>query len=725
MQNILEVKNLKIAFRTNSGVLKAVRDISFNLEKGRTLAIVGESGSGKSVTSRAIMGIQAGNAITEGGEIFYDGMDLLRIPEEDMQKIRGDKISMIFQDPLSSLNPIVRIGRQITEAMLLKNKTSRKEARHNFKTMLETLRKNMLAAAPGEDEKINGMISTFSRFCTEGNKLENDYNEASGQAQDLLAAIEDTLFLSEKKQRVDTRAKLKDFSSRLRRIRDPFLTGGMEGRMDELSSRFSSLSGNVKVTPAGQNQPEETVTLLKDAEAFLNEVLNREKPNFFRIGYYHMRHPGEQLNGQDISALNEKALQELNSGFMDEFLTYMDKGVEHSFRNALEAKRDLIPDLESAAEFYSGDFEKDPERMKKIKTLSRKVKTSIDRLEVTKDTAAYAFEGSLTNAVEEYFKHIRMNPKEEARFARQTAKRDRLIARGRSVTWKVLPKNVYDLNDLKGNILTVVNRLKEHYGSFIDASGNVDIRGRSVSIVDYLKNQSSLAVANITKAMARERAIKLMEEVGIHEPRERFYQYPFEFSGGMRQRIVIAIALAADPDILICDEPTTALDVTIQSQILELINRLKAERHLSVIFITHDLGVVANMADDIAVMYAGKIVEFGTADDIFYDPRHPYTWALLSSMPDLDTKEKLEAIPGTPPNMIYPPVGDAFADRNKYAMEIDFEQQPPMFRISDTHYAATWLLHPDAPKVETPKVITDRIERMTKKLQTEGGAQNV
>ena len=209
--------------------------------------------------------------------------------------------------------------------------------------------------------------------------------------------------------------------------------------------------------------------------------------------------------------------------------------------------------------------------------------------------------------------------------------------------------------------------------------------------------------------------MKLLKEVGIPEPAIRYNQYPFEFSGGMRQRIVIAIALAANPDILICDEPTTALDVTIQSQILELINRIKAERHLSVIFITHDLGVVANMADRIAVMYAGKIVEYGTADDGFYDPRHPYTWALLSSMPDLDTKEKLEAIPGTPPNMIFPPKGDAFAPRNKYALQIDFEEQPPMFQISDTHYAATWLLHPDAPKVAPPKIVTDRIARMSQK----------
>ena len=213
--------------------------------------------------------------------------------------------------------------------------------------------------------------------------------------------------------------------------------------------------------------------------------------------------------------------------------------------------------------------------------------------------------------------------------------------------------------------------------------------------------------------MAKDRAIRVMEQVGITEARKRYRQYPFEFSGGMRQRIVIAISLTANPDILICDEPTTALDVTIQAQILELINKLKEERNLSVIFITHDLGVVANMADRIAVMYAGKIVEYGTADEIFYHPAHPYTWALLASIPDLDSKgNKLESIPGTPPNMIYPPKGDAFAARNKYAMEIDFEEQPPMFKITDTHYAATWLLHPNAPHVEMPEIVRDRIARM-------------
>ena len=205
-----------------------------------------------------------------------------------------------------------------------------------------------------------------------------------------------------------------------------------------------------------------------------------------------------------------------------------------------------------------------------------------------------------------------------------------------------------------------------------------------------------------------------MKEVGIPEPERRFKQYPFEFSGGMRQRIVIAIALTETPEVLICDEPTTALDVTIQGQILELIKKIQAERNLSVIFITHDLGVVANMADRVAVMYAGKIVEYGTSEEVFFDPKHPYTWALLSSIPDVDSKERLDAIPGTPPNMIYPPKGDAFAARSKYAMKIDFEKEPPFFKVSDTHYAATWLLHEKAPKVEMPKIVSERIKNSLK-----------
>ncbi len=214
---------------------------------------------------------------------------------------------------------------------------------------------------------------------------------------------------------------------------------------------------------------------------------------------------------------------------------------------------------------------------------------------------------------------------------------------------------------------------------------------------------------NMSRHDARARAIDLLKLVGIPKPEIRINQYPHQFSGGMRQRVVIAIALACNPKVLIADEPTTALDVTIQAQILELMKDLQKKIDTSIIFITHDLGVVANVADRVAVMYGGKIVEIGTADEIFYNPKHPYTWGLISSMPDMDTDdEELYSIPGTPPDLLEPPKGDAFAPRNPYAMKIDLEQEPPFFKVSDTHYAATWLLHPDAPKVEPPEAVKRR-----------------
>ncbi len=223
------------------------------------------------------------------------------------------------------------------------------------------------------------------------------------------------------------------------------------------------------------------------------------------------------------------------------------------------------------------------------------------------------------------------------------------------------------------------------------------------------------------KKEAYKKAVNLIELVGISAPEKRMKNYPHQLSGGMRQRVVIAIALACDPQLLICDEPTTALDVTIQSKILQLIKDIQSKTGISVIYITHDLGVVAKVADYVAVMYAGKIIEEGTTDEIFYEPRHPYTWGLLSAMPDLSSNDdKLYTIPGSPPGLLHPARGDSFAPRNIYAMNIDFRKEPPMFKITDTHYAATWLLHENAPKVEMPPELRRKINTMLKEVKING-----
>ncbi len=728
----LSVNNLRVSFRTDAGKVQAVRDISFDLYKGETLAIVGESGSGKSVTSKAIMGISAVNAIYEGGEILYDGQDLVRIPEEEMHKLRGDKIAMIFQDPLSSLNPIMRIGRQITEAMLLKNKANRKEGRETFNKTLAILSDTMKKAIADSGNRlmteadVDKYIKTFDSFNIQAIKLENSYSDARTAAEELIAMVEDFLFLNEKKQKIDAVAMLKAISRKLADINDKFFTAKYEmilkAHMTDLNgaihiekSKVSFADSAKKLVGANASQKEaseQTVETLKAIKNTAEEMLAQPQYNFFRIGYYVYKHPEVDLSRMPAEQANEMAYKFLMDDFMNSFIALEKIAVKYSANKALENKKAAIGALQSAiGVFRSGRF-----TAREVEALSKSVNKSvlaaIDPLAVVKDNVAYTFGGALDREIEKYFFYLKNNPKEEARFAKQTAKREALLAEGKKVDWNVVPKSVIEPEVQIETIVSVLTRVMNKFRADVDNAASVDYDKRCIEIIDYLKEKASQVVYKLTKRIAKEKAIKLMEEVGIPEARMRFRQYPFEFSGGMRQRIVIAIALSANPDILICDEPTTALDVTIQAQILELINKLKRERNLSIIFITHDLGVVANMADRIAVMYAGKIVEYGTAEEVFYDPQHPYTWALLSSMPDLDTNEKLDAIPGTPPNMIYPPVGDAFADRNKYAMQIDFEMQPPMYQVSPTHFAATWLLHPNAPKVEVPKIITERIKRM-------------
>ena len=728
----LSVNNLKVSFRTDAGKVQAVRNISFDLYKGETLAIVGESGSGKSVTSKAIMGISAINSIYEGGEILYDGQDLIRIPEEEMHKLRGDKIAMIFQDPLSSLNPIMRIGKQITEAMLLKNKANRKEGRVTFNKTLAELSETIKKALPGASgvnvsvAEVEQYIKTFDAFNIQAIKLENSYNAARTATEEMIAGIEDLLFLTENKQKVDVVSMLGLIKSRLKEINDKYFASKYE---QTLKSHAADLDGVIRIekskvsfldvakklvnNAASKNEASaETVEALKTLEKTAKEMLEQPQYNFFRIGYYVYKNPQTDLSQMSADEANEMTYKFLMEDFMDSFMVLVKIAVMYSFNKTLENKKAAIEALENTIQFFKAGQFTAQEADEACKNINKTVLAAIDPLAIVKDSVAYTFGGALKREVEKYFFYIKNNPKEEARFARQTAQREALLAKGKKVDWKVIPKSIVEPETQIEIIVSVLNRVMNKFKADVAAAETFDADKRCIEIIDYLKEKASQIVYTLTPRIAKEKAIKLMEEVGIPEARMRYKQYPFEFSGGMRQRIVIAIALSANPDILICDEPTTALDVTIQAQILELINRLKREHNLSIIFITHDLGVVANMADRIAVMYAGKIVEYGTAEEVFYDPQHPYTWALLSSMPDLDTNEKLDAIPGTPPNMIYPPVGDAFAERNKYAMEIDFEMQPPMYEVSPTHYAATWLLHPNAPKVEIPKIITERIKRM-------------
>lgn len=549
---ILSVQDLRVSFKTDEGLVHAVRGVSFNLHQGETLCIVGESGSGKSVTSKTIMGILPASAIIESGSVRYEGEDLTKVEESEFHRIRGHKIGRIFQDPLSSLNPIRKVGKQITEARLV-NSNHRKERFDKRISVEEAAYKNCKVKRKSKiREAKNKVVASDSSFNDKISTLENALRDKKNELSSL------------KKDDASYADKLAEYNS------------------------------------------------LKDETAKQIAAVKAEK----------------KAAHKQLASLIAPARKEANEAYKAEY-----------------------PSLKAALD----------EAKKKAKEANQAYKAEADA---------------------EHNKNLAPLKKEKKQYL-ENSKKD-------FIEWTKRDKK--SRPSLKEKLVSY----KAGYDEIASKIGK--------------ENEEYKKKFKLTRKEAKQIALKVMAEVGIPQPEVRFNQYPFEFSGGRRQRIVIAIALTANPEILICDEPTTALDVTIQAQILELINRLKAERHRSIIFISHDLGVVANRADRVAVRYAGKIVEVGTANEIFYDPRHPYTWALLSSIPDIDSHEQLEAIPGTPPYLLNPPKGDAFAARNKYAMAIDFVQEPPYFKISETHYASTWLLDKRAPHVEKPKIVSQRIK---------------
>ena len=681
MNKKLEVKDLRISFRTANGKVQAVRDISFDLFENETLAIVGESGSGKSVTTRAILGISALNAVIENGEILYDGNDILKFDENEFQSLRGDKIAMIFQDPMSSLNPIVKVGKQLTEAMLLKSRSSRKEAKREFFCLLRAL--IQFGAADTPSKKL--LIKTFIRTEKYATRLENQYKQARENAEESAARIDSLLVAFEKKAAAVIQRECSGIIRYATACQNTFLPAFS-------APDFHALLENIKT---GKN----TEQSLKQVGETIRQQLSQPQPDFFALAY--------KALSQNKTELTQ---------FEKDFAQAVAEAAEKSYLTHTQKKLNFIAELERAQEQIQKPWQK-KEIYALVRSLCRGCEECIDPIMISKNSTETTFSGCVRTCFEKYFYAEKKNKSEQLKFDKRTARRNKLIERGKNPEWKVPPAALTDTDLLKKRMNEAISSLLQFY----KAQGQVafDKQLCASQILSHLQQKASQTTAYVTKNAAKRKAIRLLNEVGIPDPEKRFTQYPFQLSGGQRQRIVIAIALSADPDILICDEPTTALDVTIQAQILELINKIKRERNLSVIFITHDLGVVANIADRIAVMYAGKIVEVGKSEEIFYSPAHPYTWALLSSVPDLESSGKLEAIPGTPPNMIYPPQGDAFAERNRYALEIDFKLQPPMFKISDTHFAATWLQHPLAPKVEMPHTIKDRIRRMKEEAGNE------
>lgn len=525
---LLEVENLNTSFKIDAGKVLSVNGVSFTLEKGKVLGIVGESGSGKSVTAYSIMGILDKNGKVDGGKIIYNGTDLLRISERQMRDIRGNRISIIFQDAMTSLNPTWTIGNQLREAILTHARNPIEAAVYDIRNAIES-----------DEQRLVSMRKGIAHH-PDNQKLKDDYATIEKKLADDKAAFE---------------VEYKKATERYKVMKE------------EAREKYKAALPQFKAI----------------YEGFKNDQYDTNIPHF------------------DEEVVDEaKKLKKNIDKANDDYPIKLDK-----YNQALANLNEYQQSLKTAKK----DVKKEPK---------------------AKDEKLLALQFEVSEA------------KAELKKAKKTVSKSKRLFRKHARKAK-----------------------KWYYWECIS---------------EYKE----------TKYSANKKALKMLEEVGITEPKKRMKQHPFEMSGGMLQRAMIAMALVERPDILIADEPTTALDVTIQAQILDLLKKLQKEYGMAIIIITHDLGVVAQICDEVDIMYAGRIVERGTVDDIFYNPQHEYTKGLLNSMPKLDSKGKrLEPIQGNPVDLFCLPKGCAFSSRCKECMEICIERYPEEVQYDEKGHAAS------------------------------------
>ena len=547
---LLEVENLNTSFKIDAGKVLSVNGVSFTLEKGKILGIVGESGSGKSVTAYSIMGILDKNGKVDGGKIIYNGTDLLRISERQMRDIRGNRISIIFQDAMTSLNPTWTIGNQLREAILTHARNPVEAAVYDIKNAIES-----------DEQRLASMRKGIAHH-PDSQKLKDDYATISQKLIDDKAAYEE-----EYKKAVERFKVMKKEAREKNKAAQP---------------TFKAIFAGFKKDQYDTNIPHFDEEVVVEARRLKADI---EKAD------------------ADLPIKQDKYKQALAN------LNDYQKSKEAAKKEAEKAAKEAV--------------KKAPKNKKAKKEPKKKEPKQVDE-------KLLALQNEVFEAKKELNKAIRAT-KRSRRLFRRHARRAK-----RWYYWEC------------------ISEYKE------------------------------------TRYSANKKALKMLEEVGITEPKKRMKQHPFEMSGGMLQRAMIAMALVERPDILIADEPTTALDVTIQAQILDLLKKLQKEYGMAIIIITHDLGVVAQICDEVDIMYAGRIVERGTVDDIFYNPQHEYTKGLLNSMPKLDSKGKrLEPIQGNPVDLFCLPKGCAFSSRCKECMEICIERYPEEVQFDENGHAAS------------------------------------
>ena len=700
---LLKVKHVDVKFHVRGRVLNAIRDANLEIKDGETLAIVGESGSGKSVLTKTFAGMLDSNGfISHGNVYFYD--DELSYTETKLTprnlRARNYFYKKLCEDTYSAAAGDIFLQIEKLQAEMKAASTLSKEKEEEYEKRLKDLsddrndlRNERAVHNPlvkADKEIIRSLNQKIIQNKKDVKALEKERKEAYKQAK------------SNFKTHPDLKARYEKELAELNAKRNEIIAKAKEKPLTEEQKRIAMEVANEIVLSTGRYPLRLFFSyawkILKGFELAYNRNrdLSTEKqrrrvfePIVFRVEY---REETEKETNSMKILLDEDFIPLLKNEKIDAEILHNETLIDQARALHPFLRKHYVKVLSKVSKENGYTNKVDEEN---VEALADLILLRIGRFDST------LFAMNEGGKILKWLKGVFASKKTKIDSSAYPSKMAKTLI-GYAYIDCAKVRYLKDWEKIRGCKIATV------FQDPMTSLNPILTIGKQIMMV-IQKHQK------VSKFEAKRQAIEMMGKVGIPDPEKRFDDYPFQYSGGMRQRIVIAIALSCQPKILICDEPTTALDVTIQAQIIRLIKKLSKDLGFTTIYITHDLGVVANVADRVAVLYGGQIVELGTVEDIFYEPAHPYTWALLSSLPQLGQRgEELFSIAGTPPSLYNKIVGDAFAPRNQYAMAIDFVKEPPMFEINDHHWAKTWLLDPRSPKVEKPEVIKDLHEKMVK-----------
>ena len=683
---LLSLKDVEVKFNVRGRVLQAIRGVSLDIYENESIAIVGESGSGKSVLTKTFSGMLDSNGFISNGDIILSDDELSKTDV----KIKNLAVRIVrhFYKKLYKATQL-KYGANIFKKM------ASCEDKEELAKLKEEYKKATDVKISEEEDKFAKNLAKRIYFSIPGNIHVNKIIKGDSLIKKVTLAYQNGEKFPLGKEYLDFDFKLTDELCALIRF--------INFQLNRYTKYESGSDIYKQIQELKLEKLKKESLTEEEVEAIDKKIadLHYEYVELFNLKQtLDFKKDKEQI--KEIS-LKMKAYQadikKLENDKKDRIKSH--KKAIKSDLEYMNSYKGRLAELKAQYKQALNDFKLSDEQFDRNARLAKEIFVSVgryglvDRLKFA-IRLCFAFKNAMVNGLDLFDEQVVNEVFDKVAFRVKYLGTDEdNVIKGYAIVNLAKIKYSKDWGQIRGRRIATVFQ-----DPMTSLNPIVPIGQQIMNVI--LKHQKC------SKNEAKERAIDLMTKVGIPNAEKRFSEYPFQYSGGMRQRIVIAIALSCQPKILICDEPTTALDVTIQAQIIDLIKNLQKELHFTTIYITHDLGVVASVSDRVAILYAGQVVEYGTVEEIFYDPRHPYTWALLSSLPQLSVKgEKLYSISGTPPSLYNKIVGDPFAPRNPYCMAIDLVKEPPYFQISESHFAKTWLLDPRAPKVEKPEIIKD------------------